>query len=100
MAKGNTVDAREARLGQSGADILILAGGPVMGFDPGVDRLKVSGMTEASFRAAATQVGEHLHVALPEGGDLYIAWTTLGAFDLLVAETRPVRVARRDQPKS
>ena len=42
----------------------------------------VSGMTEAGFRAAATQVGEHLHVALPEGGDLYLAWTTLGAFDL------------------
>ena len=81
MAKGKTVDAREARLlGQSGADILILAGGPViMGFEPGVDRLKVSGMTEAGFRAAATQVGEHLHGALPEGGDLYLAWATRSA---------------------
>lgn len=78
MAKGKTVDAREARLlGQSGADILILAGGPVMGFEPGVDRLKVSSMTEAGFRAAATQVGEHLHGALPDGGDLYLAWATL-----------------------
>ena len=54
-----------------------------MGFEPGVDRLKVSGMTEAGFRAAATQVGEHLHGALPEGGDLYFAGTALGAFDLL-----------------
>ena len=84
MAKGKTVDAREARLlGQSGADILILAGGPVMGIELGMDRLKVSGMTEAGFRAAATQVGEHLHGALPKGGGLYLAWTTLGALNLL-----------------
>ena len=53
-----------------------------MGFEPGVDRLEISGMIEAGFRTATTRVGEHLHVALPEGGDLYLAWTTLGAFDL------------------
>ena len=53
-----------------------------MGFEPGEDRLKVSGMTEA-FRAASARVGEHLHEALPEGGDLYFAGTTLSAFDLL-----------------
>ena len=40
-------------------------------------------MIEAGFRAATTRVGEHLHVALPEGGDLYLAWTTFGALDLL-----------------
>ena len=54
-----------------------------MGFEPGVDRIEVSDMTEAGFRAAATQVGERLDAALPEGGDLYLAWTTLGAFNLL-----------------
>ena len=54
-----------------------------MGFEPGVDRIEVSDMTEAGFQAAATQIGGHLHVALPEGGDLYLAWTTLGALDLL-----------------
>ena len=54
-----------------------------MGFEPGVDRTEVSDMTEAGYRAAATQIGEHLDVALPEGGDLYLAWTTLGALDLL-----------------
>ena len=53
-----------------------------MGFEPGVDRIEVSDMTEAGFRAATTRVGEHLHMALPEGGDLYLVWTTLGAFDL------------------
>ena len=53
-----------------------------MGFEPGVDRLEISGMIEAGFRAATTRVGEHLHVALPEGGDLYLAWTTFGALDL------------------
>ena len=47
-----------------------------------MDRLKVSGMTGAGFRAATTRVGEHLHMALPEGGDLYLVWTTLGAFDM------------------
>ena len=55
-----------------------------MVFEPDADRLKVSGMTEASLRAAAMQVGEQLHVALlPEGGDSHLVWTTLGAFDLL-----------------
>ena len=54
-----------------------------MGFEPGVDRIEVSDMTEAGFRAAATQIGEHLDVALPEGGDLYLAWTMFGALDLL-----------------
>ena len=53
-----------------------------MGFEPGEDRLKVSGMTEA-FRAAPAWVSEHLHEALPEGGDLYFAGTTHGVFDLL-----------------
>ena len=40
-------------------------------------------MTDAGFQAAETLVGEHLHMALLKGGDLYLAWTTLGAFDLL-----------------
>ena len=44
-----------------------------MGFEPGVDRIEVSDMTETGFRAAPTRIGEHLHVALPEGGDLYFA---------------------------
>ena len=41
------------------------------------------GGCEAGFQAAATQIGEHLDVALPEGGDLYLAWTMFGALDLL-----------------
>ena len=53
-----------------------------MGFDPGVDRREVSGMTDPGFRTAAPQVGKHLHVAPIEDGDLYLA-STLGAFDLL-----------------
>ena len=35
------------------------------------------GMTLAQVQAAATQLGEHLHVALAGGGDLYIANTVL-----------------------
>lgn len=54
-----------------------------MGFDPGADRREISGTTDAGFRTSAPQVDEHLHVALLEGGDLYLAWTTLGALDLL-----------------
>ena len=54
-----------------------------MGFEPGVDRIEVSDMIEAGFRTDATQVGEHLDAALPEGGVLYLIWTTLGALDLL-----------------
>ena len=54
-----------------------------MGFELGADRIEVSDMTEVGFRAAATQVGEHLDAALPEGGDLYLAWTMFGALALL-----------------
>ena len=39
-------------------------------------------MAEAGFRAAATQVGEHLDMELPKGGDLCLAWTMFGALDL------------------
>ena len=43
-------------LGQGRADIFIHAGGlnRVMSFEPGVDRIEVSDMTEAGFRADAT----------------------------------------------
>ena len=51
-----------------------------MDFAPGSDRFEISGMTETGFRAAATQVGDHVHVAL-DGGDLYLAWTTLAALE-------------------
>ena len=83
MARQAGGQCRRRHLSQGGADILILAGSPnwVMGFEPDADRLKVSGMTEA-FRAAPARVGEHLNGALPEGGDRYFAWTTLGAFGL------------------
>ena len=46
-----------------------------MDFDS-ADRLNV-GMTLAQVQASATQLGEHLHVALAGGGDLYIANTVL-----------------------
>ena len=46
-------------------------------FDGGTDRLDLPDLdTEAQWTARATQVGEHLHIAL-DGGDLYLAWTTL-----------------------
>ena len=72
--------------GQGGADVFVVAGGLnwIMDFD-GADRLDV-GMTLAQVQAAATQAGTHLHVAL-EGGDLYLANTTLadiGAENLIV----------------
>ena len=68
--------------GQGGADVFVVAGGTnwVMDFAPGSDRFEISGMTETGFRAAATQVGDHVHVAL-DGGDLYLAWTTLAALE-------------------
>ena len=34
-------------------------------------------MTLPQVQAAATQLGDHLHVALAGGGDLYLANTTL-----------------------
>ena len=46
-----------------------------MDFDE-ADRLEI-GMTLAQVQAAATQIGEHLHVALAGGGDLYLANTVL-----------------------
>ena len=46
-----------------------------MDFD-GDDRIEGLGLTFAQFQAAATQLGTDLHVAF-EGGDLYLANTTL-----------------------
>ena len=68
--------------GQDGADTFVVTGGQnwIMDFEPGVDRLVIDGMTEAALRAGATQAGEHLHVAF-DGGDLYLAWTSLAALD-------------------
>ena len=59
-----------------------------MDFEPGTDRITETGFeSSAEARAAATQVGAHLHIELDGGGDLYLAWTTLGELagvDLLV----------------
>ena len=67
--------------GQAGADTFVFAGGTnwVMDFESGTDRLSGTGYaTSAEVRGAATQVGAHLHIELDGGGDLYLAWTTLG----------------------
>ena len=49
----------------------------VIDFEAGTDRHDLPGLdTEAQWTARATQVGEHLHIAF-DGGDLYLAWTTL-----------------------
>ena len=67
--------------GQAGADTFVFAGGRnwVMDFEPGTDRLDTGHETSAEVRAAATQVGAHVHIELADdGGDVYLAWTTLG----------------------
>ena len=69
--------------GQAGADTFILAGGVswVMDFEAGVDRLDLPGIaTDAALRSAATQVGEHLRIEF-DGGDVFLAWTTLDALE-------------------
>ena len=78
-----------------------------MGFEPGVDRLKVSGMTEAGFRAGATQVSEHLHggqVLEPFGQRPALSPATLARrrySPTVEGETRRVReTARIDSPAS
>ena len=62
--------------GQEGADVFVVTGGRnwIMDFDEN-DRLDV-GMTLGQLQAAATQLGNDLHVAF-EGGDLYFANTVL-----------------------
>ena len=44
------------------------------------DRLSI-GVTLPEVQAAATQKGAHLHVALANGADLYLANTTLPELD-------------------
>ena len=63
--------------GSDGADVFVIRGGVnwIMDFDAS-DRLDL-GMTLSQVQAAATQQGEHLHIALAGGGDLYIANTVL-----------------------
>ena len=59
----------------------MIAGGTnwLMDFEPGTDRLSAPGFeTSAEVRAAAVQVGAHVQIELDGGGDVYLAWTTLG----------------------
>ena len=81
--------------GQAGADTFVIAGGTnwVMDFDD-ADRLDI-GMTLPQVQAAATQRGEHLHIELADGGDLYLANTTLAEIeaDHLVEAPAPAAVA-------
>ena len=76
-------DGRDLLSGGTGSDSLY-GGDWLVGSAEGGTLVR-TGRTSSSSRAASTpaQVGEHLDVALPEGGDLYLAWTTLGALDLL-----------------
>ena len=46
-----------------------------MDFDSS-DQISI-GMNLSQVQNAATQLGEHLHIELPGGGDLYLAFTTL-----------------------
>ena len=63
--------------GQEGADTFVVRGGVnwVMDFDS-ADRLDI-GMSLTQVQTAATQQGEHLHIALTAGRDLYLANTVL-----------------------
>ena len=63
--------------GQEGADTFVVRGGVswVMDFES-ADRLSI-GMNLSQVQAAATLLGDHLHVALAYGGDLYLANTVL-----------------------
>ena len=52
-----------------------------MDFEPGTDRLGIPGLaTDAALRAGADQVGEHVRIGF-DGGELFLAWTTVGALD-------------------
>ena len=64
--------------GQAGADTFFITGtlSWIMDFEPGTDRLALAGMSPGELAAHATQIGQHLHIA-HDGGDLYLAWTTL-----------------------
>ena len=73
--------AGDTFFGQGGSDTFVIAAGVnwVMDFDD-ADRLSI-GMTLPQAQAAATQQGAHLHVALANGADLYLAYTTLPELD-------------------
>ena len=69
--------------GGGGSDRFILSGAAnwVMDFEPGTDRLEVPGLTtDTALRASADQAGEHVRIGF-DGGELYLAWTTVGALD-------------------
>ena len=70
-------DEGDTFFGQEGADTFVIAAGTnwIMDFDSS-DRLSI-GMNLSQVQAAATQQGDHLHIALAGGGDLYLAWSTV-----------------------
>jgi len=67
--------------GQEGIDTFVVQSGTswIMDFEPGTDRLDVAGLpTSEAVQAAATEAGFHLHISVPGGPDLYLAWTSFG----------------------
>ena len=64
--------------GQGGTDTFVIRGGVnwIMDFDSS-DRIDL-GMTLAQLQSASEQLGEHLHIHLPGGGEVNIAFTTIG----------------------
>ena len=68
--------------GQAGADTFVIRDGVnwIMDFDVS-DRF-IIGMNLAQVQDAATQLGAHLHVALANGGDLYLANTVVAEIDV------------------
>ena len=74
-------DEGDTFFGQAGADTFVIRSGVnwVMDFED-ADRLDI-GMTLAQVQAASIQHGEHLHIHLPGGGDLNLAYTTIADLD-------------------
>ena len=65
------------------SDTFVVSGGLswLMDFQPGTDRIALSGTTEADLRAGAQQQGHHLLLTGAGGEQIYLAWTTLSELD-------------------
>ena len=87
--EGDTFFGHGAPGPDASADTFVVTGGRnwLMDFQPGTDRIALTGTTEAALRESAVQLEEHLLLTGAGGEQIYMAWTTLAQLegvDLLV----------------
>ena len=87
--EGDTFFGHGVAGADTSSDTFVVTGGRswLMDFQPGTDRIELSGTTEAALRGSAVQLDDHLLLTGAGGEQIYLAWTAvaeINGVDLLL----------------